>query len=294
MARAAGSPAPAQIRRALLFGLASAAAALGAPPNFGPAPDFLPTGTLSAAEGRKVLAAAQQVGPAQPYYLEFLLRQLPRRGEEKDVPGRLWASRNDDGVVWRIELAPGLAGQERRFLLQSGPHPAVWVFDPAAGPARAAALFEPLAPGTGITAFDLEMPFLFWPDARPLNVNRIVGRPADLFVFLPPAEVKLQAPDLGSVRADLDAEYHVPLRTELVGPSGRVQKTWSLVDLKKVGGQTLPKDLEVRNEETRDKTRFSVTAAALGLDLSPALFAPAGLSEAASPPPAASIARFEP
>lgn len=266
-----------------------------APPNFAPPPDYVQTGTLDAAAGRAILAECREAGPAQPYYLEFVLRQLPRRGAEKDFPGRLWVSRNDAGLISRVEINPGTPA-ERRFLLQRGESSSVWLYDPGAptAAARPVTPWEPLEPGLEITAFDLEMPFLYWPDARPLSVNRIHGRPADLFVFVPPAAVARQLPELGAVRAYLDAEHHAPVQIETLGPDGRVRKTFTLVGLKEVSTEWLPKDIDVRNDATRDKARFSVTAAALGLDFSPALFSPAVLGEAVAPPPPDRIVRFEP
>ncbi|MGH7995229.1 MAG: outer membrane lipoprotein-sorting protein, partial [Opitutaceae bacterium] len=220
----------------------------------------------------------------QPAYFEFMLRSLPRRGAEKDFPGRLWAGRNSQGPVWRIELDGG-----PRFLVQDGPHAAVWRTS-GAGVERAP-LGVPLIPDLDITPFDLLMPYFYWPDARAVGVDRVLGRPADVFVFRPPADFGAQVPGLAEVRAYLDGEYHAPLQVESLGPAGSVFKTLTLVDLKRVAGQVLPKDIDVRDEATRNKTRFSLTAVELGVDLSPALFTPASLTEAVAPP-AGPIERF--
>jgi hypothetical protein len=63
--------------------------------------------------------------------------------------------------------------------------------------------------------------------------------------------------------------------------------------LKKVGEFWIPKTFDVRDEVTREKTRFDVTAAALGLDFSRSLFEPAQLDDDIRPP-AAKVVRMGP
>jgi hypothetical protein len=71
-------------------------------------------------------------------------------------------------------------------------------------------------------------------------------------------------------------------------------KTTSLVDLKRVGEQWIPKSFDVRNEVSRDKTRFEVTAVALHLEFAPTVFAPASLTEDVRPPAADRLVRVQP
>jgi hypothetical protein len=138
---------------------------------------------------------------------------------------------------------------------------------------------EPLQAGLEITAFDLLMPFLYWPQTAGVTLSRIRGRPADVFLFTAPGAA---APITG-VRAYLDSEYHAPVQIESLGGES-VLKTFSLLDLKNVSGQWLFKDIDVRDEATRNKTRLSVTGAALGLDLQDALFQPESLGESVEAP----------
>jgi hypothetical protein len=70
-----------------------------------------------------------------------------------------------------------------------------------------------------------------------------------------------------------------------------VAKTLSLLELRKVGDRWIPRDLDVRNESTRDKTRLSVTAVAIGISVDPSTFDPSRLGAAAAPPPGDSITR---
>lgn len=260
------------------LGLAGAGQA--APPNFTPPSQFAGGATLSDKDTAEALEAFRAAGPAQPSYLEFALRHMPRRGEETVLRGRLWVSRDEAGAVYRIDIDGGA-----HFLLQNGPEARVW----RAAPGAAAAIVpasDPLAPGLEITAFDLQRPYLYWPLAGPVGVVRQRGRPADVFVFRNPA-----GGPIALVRAYLDSEYHAPVDVESLDSHGTILRTFSLLDLKKLSGQWLPKDIDARDEVSHSKTRFSLTGAALGLDLSQSLFEPSALGENPSPPPG--VQRFD-
>ena len=77
------------------------------------------------------LARFRQSLWAEPTYLEFDLRQMPRRGDEHVFHGRLWGARNEQGPVTRLEVDVGAGGFSRHVLIQSGPEPAVWVSEAA-------------------------------------------------------------------------------------------------------------------------------------------------------------------
>ena len=288
-----GQLAPAFVWRAF-FVLAVAAASA-----FAAAPATLPTGLAQigkpdAAESRRMLEQFRQSGITGEYFLEFELRQLPRRGDERVFKGRVWASRNSRGTIVRIALSDA-AGQEHRLLVQNGAQPAVWAY--AAGKLTQpgmTALLEPLVGGVELTAFDLQMPFLSWPEVECTALVRVLGRPAYAFFFRPPATFATQHPEPAAVRAYFDAQFNAPTQTELLDATGRVTKTLSLVELKSVGPQTLPRVLEVRNETTRDKTRFVITAAALDLNFSSVVFEPASLAEDIRPPAADRLVRLTP
>jgi hypothetical protein len=75
----------------------------------------------------------------------------------------------------------------------------------------------------------------------------------------------------------LDPQYHVLVKAEQLGEGERVLKSMRVVGLKKIGEQWIVKAVELRDEKTRDKTRFVVTAAALGRDFAGGVFEPGGL-----------------
>lgn len=234
-------------------------------------------------------------GPAGDYYLEFELRVLPRRGEESRIPGRLWGGRNRDGNISRLSLqlpaAAGAsataAGAEKRLLVQGGPRPAAWQWPAADGsPSIAvddAALFAPLA-GTDLSAFDLQMPFLYWPDFIYEGKTRLNDRPVDTFLLYPPASLATRRPDLAGVRVYLDPQYHALVQAEQIGEGDKPLKSFRVISLRKIGEVWMVRSVELRDETTRNKTRFVVTAAALGLDFSNTVFDPGNLSTALRPP----------
>jgi hypothetical protein len=277
-----GKYAPANLWRAFfVFGLSGQL--LGAVSAVTPTTNLAQVGLPDAAESQRILTQFRESGIAGAYYFDFELRELPRHGDETVLRGKLWGSRNTQGAVTRVVLADA-AGHENRLLLQNGPQAAVWRW--TAGrvvPVEAGDLFAPLVPGVELSAFDLQMPFLFWPDAQVVSITRIRGRPAHAFVFRPPAVFAEKNSAFASVRSFFDAQFNAPTQTELLDKDGGVLKTFALLDLKKVGGQYIPKSFEVRDETSRNKTRLVVTAAALNLDLAERWFLPANLGSDPAP-----------
>ena len=284
---------PAGLWRAFFVG-AWLATAAGAMPPTNPQPSLRQFGPPDQAKGREALEQLRRQGIPGSYYLEFNLDVLPRRGDERTLPGRMWGAQNDGGPITRVEVGKG--ADAVRLLVQSGPRPAAWRFRPEGGIEQLgiSALFEPIVPGTQITAVDLERPYIFWDDFTYEGLTRFRGRPAHVLVLRPPAEFAARYPALKAVRVHLDTQFDAPVETELLGANGAVLKTMDVVDLKKVDERWIVKTIDVRDEATRNKTRIAVTAAALGLDYSAALFAPATLAEEVQPPRAAHIEEVGP
>lgn len=243
-----------------------------------PEPQYAFTGNADPVEGRRLLAEFRQLGLAGDYALNFTLRVMPRRGEERTVAGRLYGTRNEQGPVSLVEFPAGTAGA-RRILVQSGPQAAVWtVAQDGAETVEvgAAQLFASLA-GTELTAFDLQMPFLFWDDCVFEGVVSVRGRPAHRFLAYPPAEIAAARPTLTGVRFYLDTQFSALVQAEELGAELKPVKTLSVLDLKRTQDQWIVRTIDLRNEVTRDKTRFRITGAALKLSLPPIVFVPAHL-----------------
>lgn len=287
---------PAGMRRAFFFAsLVVLGSTLRAAPNT-PAPPLKPIGRVDSAEARQALEQLRQQGIAGDCYLEFQLRVMPRRGDERLLDGKLWISRNASGSLTRVSLQPDRGLPERRLLVQSGVQSAAWRWE--AGKSvelvGVASLFEPLVPNTELTAFDLQTPFVWWNDFRYEGLARFRGRPAHVMLLRPPPEFAAKYPALQAVRVHLDTQYNALVQTELIGANGKVTKTFSLVDLKKIDDQWIPKSFDLRDEQTRNKTRLSVTGAALNLEFSKTLFEPARLGDEVRPPAADKIVPTEP
>lgn len=231
---------------------------------------------------------------AEPIYAEFDLRQMPRRGDERVYHGRFWGARNGRGPVTRLELDVGKGGFTHRFLVQGGGEGGTWTSDGGSpGAENADAVLAPLVPGVEMAPFDiLPMPYLYWLDAELVSIERIRGRPSYTYVFTPSGDFLAHNPAVKSVRAYLDTQYDALVQSEQSARDGHVSKTLSLLDLRKVGDRWIPKDVDVRNEATRDKTRLSLTAVAVGIVAAPSAFDPDQLGAALAPPAAGKLLRI--
>lgn len=281
---------------ALLFLVLSESSAQPAK-RFRPSPIYGGQGHPDQNKGRALLEKFRGLGIAGDYYLEFDLRVMPRRGEDYVVPGRLWGGRNALGPISRVVLLPVEAGREERLLVQSGPQSRLWSWNeekPEEIAAKdSAGLFVPLA-GTQLTPFDLQMPFLYWDDFIYEGIVRLRGRPADTFLLYPPPEIAAQRPELTGVRVYLDSQYDALVQAEEIGPEGRSLKAIAVLELQKIDNQWIVKTIDLRDEVTRDKTRFSVTGAALALDFTGGLLEPSSLRESVSPPASDRLRRIAP
>ncbi len=243
---------------------------------------------------RELVERFRAAGITGDYYLEFELQALPRRGEARTYRGRLWGSRNEQGAITRIQLVDA-SGQNVRWLLQNGAAPGVWTFragQVASLPEKA--VLAPLIEGVELSAFDLLMPYVYWPDFQLTRIERVRGRPAYAFVFRPPVVFNQVHPEVSGVRAFLDTQFNALMQTERLGANGQVLTTFALGELKKIGEQWMLKSVDLRNETTRDKTRFLVTAAALNLEFAPALFEPGRLIDDVPAPRGDRLVRVDP
>lgn len=249
-----------------------------------PPPNYVQFGTPDQEEGARILRGFRSMGIAGDYYLEFRLRLMPRRGPEAEEVGRLWGTRNAVGPIQRVEL--GQAGVKGRWLIQNGVTPMVWqsTADDRVTLIATEDLFFPLISGGDLTLFDLQMPYLYWEEFVFEGVSRIRGRPAHTFLLYPPASYLSEDGELVAVRVQLDTQFNALVQSELIGADNRPYKIMTVLDLKKFGEQWMVKTLDLRNERTRNKTRFQVAGAALGQDFSPVIFQPEQLDIPLVPP----------
>ncbi len=268
-----------------------------------PVPKYL-SAKPDQAEGGKVLQQFRNVGLQGSYWLEFELRVMPRKGPERLIEGAMFGMQGPDGPLTRLRtIDPANTGGSKTqlYLLHGGSADAAWEWNAGQRgitPRRVEAS-ELLAPmeHTDLTLFDLQMPFLRWTDFVYEGVANVRGRPAHAFLLYPPAPLEPSAamraiPAPAAVRVFLDTQFNAMTQAEWLGASGQSLKTVTVLDLKKSGEQWLVKSIDLRNAQTRAKTRFSVKAVALGLDLEPAFFDPRHLAKPDPAVPPAKIERF--
>lgn len=260
-----------------------------------PEPQFV-AGKPEQAEGLRVLEAFRRMSLGGDYWMAFQLEVMPRRGAGFTLTGRMLGGRRDEASITRLILDGGRAGDDSRqrsgpLLIVGGRDGVVWRND--GGESRRLGeneVVQPLA-GTDLAPFDLQMPFLYWTDFVYEGLARVRGRPTHRLLLYPPADVA-RATGLSGVRIFLDTQYQALVQVESLGIEGKLEKTVTVLDLKEIGGQWIVKTVDVRNQRTRDKTRFTVVAAALDLILPADTFAPSRLGTDAPVIPEAKVVRF--
>lgn len=278
---------PSPVRHRALFLVLVALAVPGAfaqSGKFGQPADHAAPGQADQAEGARILADFRAAGIAGNFWLSFELRVMPRHGSERTVAGTMLGMRGVSGPLSRLNV------DGQHWLIESGPQPEAWTAG-ATGEAAPAAAGQAVA-GTGVTVFDLQMPFLYWTDFTYEGQAKVRGRPTHSFILRPPPGYVLPEPGLTGVRVLIDAQFQQMVQAEQLGTKGVAVKSIALLDLKKVGEQWLVKTVDVRDLRTRDKTRLTFTAAALGLELPVATFSPDHLRTEPPAIPADKVVRF--
>lgn len=267
-----------------------------------PAPKFL-SGKPDQAEGARVLESFRDVGVQGNYWMKFDLRVMPRRGAERVINGQMFGQPGPRGPLTRIvthdpENRGGSASEH--FILHGGAEPAAWHRNAGQRGVtpRLVEADDWLAPivDTDLTLFDLQMPFLRWKDFVYEGVANVRGRPAHAFLLYPPQPLRgpsnYNVPVPAAVRVFLDTQFSAMTQAEWVDAKGKPMKTVTVLDLKKVGEQWIVKSIDLRNHATRAKTRLAVTAAALDIELTPALFDPEKIAHPVPEVPVAAVQRF--
>jgi hypothetical protein len=258
-------------------------------------PDFR---AIDRAEGERRMENFRHQRLAGDYCFHFELVHLPRSGDPVVRRGRMWGSWNREGPVSRVLLQaspssrPAGDGENLEFIVQNGPRSAVWMRRGGEGIFRAlegVGRFEPILPGINYSAFDLQMPFVFWEEFVYEGPGRALGRAAQLFLMIPPDGGAAEQAGIESVRLVLDESYDALLRAEVVGEDGNVRSSFRVRKFKRVQDQWIVRTVDLFDPAARDRTRFEVTAAATGITLDPRIFDP----DTPPPPPDLPGAAFE-
>lgn len=244
-------------------------------------PRYLSNSPPDPERGREVLENSRSIGLPGDYFFEFDLEVLPRRGARSVLSGKMWGSRNEIGPTFRADLGTLDDANSERVLAQNGRNPRSWRY--VTGEAGAeitefddATIMDSIG-GTGLTMFELQMPFVYWPDYVYEGTTEVRGRAVHAFLMYPPESFAAVHPHIAGVRLHLDANFHALMQAVILDETEEPSRKLTVLDLKKLGKQWIIKSIDMRDEKTRDKIRFKVTGAALDLDFSPQLFAPESL-----------------
>lgn len=221
-----------------------------------------------------------------------ITHRLRKSDEEKYFAGTLYAAWESDAPVLRIEIRAlsETNAPAKKFLLRGGKSPELWTLDEENRPVRLDELStRPFFDDLIFAPFDLQTPFVYWPGAEYERTRRFRGRPVHFFKMTPPEDFRESHPDVSRVRIGFDRVYNALVSAEVFDADGKIRKTFSLSGVQKVQDQYTIRELELRDETTRDKDEFVVRSAAMNLSLPRAAFTPEGL---AAPAPAVPAARF--
>ena len=210
------------------------------------------------------------------YSLQFQLRHMPRRGNETVKTGILYGPFLGCGVSRLSVVRDSQKNNFSNFLLKNGEDPKFWnVTSNELQPILISPeeSLAPLVQGMNQTAFDLLMPFVFWPEEY-LRSGKVAGRPAHLYEFNCPAEITKVKPDWKTVRFAIDDTYQAPLRAEILSDGNQPVRSSTLRSYKKVGDDWIVKSLDCLDHRIRSNTRLEILGAATSLDLDPESFTP--------------------
>lgn len=249
---------------------------------------------VSQSDGLEILNTFRRLGLAGDFRLNFQLRIMPRKEKTRVVSGLLLGTQASSGPLSRIDIALQPAdvtdlgklvpAEVQRLLLQNGIFANVVELissqpdgtEPQlVGSAR---YFDPIA-GSDFTVFDLLMPFTFWQDFQYEGRTVTRSRPTHVFSLFPPKDDAGLKSRISRVRIFLDEEFNALNRVEIFDAEENLEKTISVVAFKIVDGQGVLSQVDVRNELTRDKTRFRVVDAAIGVELPDWVFEVEGLDQ---------------
>lgn len=225
----------------------------------------------------EILERFRGLGLEHDFSLNFVLKHLPRRGDEIQRQGRMWGTFTPEGPITLFEIYPQDDQGESIFLLvRNGVDPKVWRTDSSQKPlvpVMENEMFEPLIEGFLYSAFDAMMPFIFWTDATYKESKRVLGRRAHLYELNAPASFIASFPEIRRVEMALDAQFDALLQASVIGEgSSRPLRSFNVLSFKKAGEQYLVGVTEMREEISRDRTLLEVTSAALNIRLPEEMF----------------------
>lgn len=238
---------------------------------------------LTPAEAPAVLAQFRASRLPADTCLKVTITHKPRRGEDSaPVHGLIWLGWSDAGPRVRFEARDAQGHTAYAFVAKKTAQSSeLWVsqLGQPAQALKAGDLGTPVAPGLLLTPFDLQLPFTHWPQADYLSTDRVVGRPAHVYLAKHP-----QGGVPAQVRFAIDRAYNAMLSAVSENAQGKALRTLQVEEFGKAGDQWLFSAVSVRDEASRDVDLLQVTHAALQLRLADGFFDPRTLGQPANPP----------
>ena len=238
---------------------------------------------LKPEEATSVLEAFRGYRPPADSCMVFEIIHKPRKSDEETVySGTMWGKYLDDGLALRLRIGKkGAASSEQKsFLIHSGKNPSLWELG-ADGEVKKvdAESTRPFFADLVFTPFDLQTPFLFWEKSEYDRTRRHRARPVHFFKMFPPESFTQTNPEIGFVKIGFDRVYNALVTAEVCNPDGKKLKSFMLGKVQKVQEIYSFKELELRDEVTRDRDTLIVRAAALRLGLPRQFFRPEALAQ---------------
>lgn len=218
------------------------------------------------------------------FCFQFQLEHKPRKGPTVRHQGILYGSWNERGPVSRFKLFPEYIGKDPaikrspvEMIVQNGASPQAWMRCQATDAfvlITDGALFEPVFAGVLYTPFDLQMPFVFWDEYLYEGPVRVLSRIGQRFLMQAPIGCLADQNGITAVRIVLDDAYDALLQVDVLEQTDRLRSRFTVRGLKKIQGQHIVKEIELKDVQSKDATSFKVKAASLGLIFDDAVFDP--------------------
>lgn len=222
--------------------------------------------------------------PNEGYVFDFVLSHMPRRDDSVYYDGSIFGSAKGENSFIRIFIKKRGETEGKIFLLLTK-HGKNFVYLFESGKLsnlEESEWTKPMMEGILFSPFDLMTPYKSW-DSKYIGPGRI-GKAVHFYKLKPDSEFLSKNKSFGTVEIALGREFNAPVQVELKKDNGDVVKTLTLGSVKKIKGTWIMKDIELRDELSRDKDKLSVIRADVNLNLDEKLFSEKDFQEIVDKP----------
>lgn len=230
---------------------------------------------LTSDEAAQMWSEFSRAAIAGDYCMNFSLSHRPRKGEETRLRGEIFGTKTPDGfdktrirIFGKPDAANSGAPREciADYILVNDPNnPQVFKFaDGKFSPLPRGEWNKPFADGIIYSPFDIMMPYKFW-SSRYDGAGRI-GQAVHYFLLTPAGS------NSAAVRLALSREFSSPVQVQTLAADGGSVKTLNLASVKKIGSRWIMREIQLRDDKSRDKDILRFDAANFDDRLSPETF----------------------